>query len=64
MSKISQDLLTDPYSVSFLLEGAYRERGIRKFRIGKYRVLCVITEADKMVHPLDIDLRGDAYKLS
>ena len=56
-------MLTDPYGKSYLLEGAYRDRGIRKFRVGDYRVLCIISETTKIVHLLDLDNRGDAYRL-
>ncbi len=62
-TEVELTLRPSPYETSFPLDGKAKKAGMRKFRIGAYRIIIIIDENPRRtIHLLDIDIRDEAYK--
>jgi len=62
LKEIQNRLCVDPYNEAPLLGHPYRKAGMRKFRVGKNRIILVIQEPERVIHLLDFDNRGSVYR--
>ena len=60
-SQIQDTLISNPHYGSRIVHMKGRLFCSRRWRTGRYRILCDIIEDDRIVRVFDVDTRGDIY---